>query len=217
MLQATGVTGAAESIFQLSIGLVFNRGKLTMTWDQEGFVWHNPPADQEICGGTLRVKTRSETDSWRETIYGYWKDSAHILSRQIEGDFTAEVTIKGQFEFHWDQAGLILRLSESHWVKIFMENISGALYFIVTVTNNASDASIMQIPVDPQGNRVRATRIRDTVRADYFDFESESWKTARIAPFPRSKAIGVGVTCASPIGEGLDVSFWNFSTFQPIE
>jgi len=188
-----------------------------MRWDEEGFAWHNLPAAHDIRGETIVVTTKNETDSWRGTFYGYLHDSAHTLHRQVEGDLTAEVTVKGGFEGHWDQAGLILRLSESHWIKVSMENIDGPLYLAIVVTNDASDVSIMKIPVDPKGVKLRATRINDSVRMDYFDLEVKSWRTARLSPFPRTQTMQVGITCGSPTRAGLEVSFSNFLVSPPID
>ena len=120
----------------------------------QDLTWLNPPPQHSIDGDAVRVRTGKETDFWRETFYGFRRDNGHFMYRPVEGDFTAEVTVDGRYEVLYDQAGLMVRLSETHWVKAGIEYTDGVMYFSVVVTNDASDWSLATIPASPDRIRI---------------------------------------------------------------
>ena len=126
--------------------------------------WLNPPPHHTVGDGTLTVRTGKDTDFWRETFYGFWRDNGHFLHRPVEGDFSAEVTVKGDYKVLYDQAGLMLRLSETHWIKAGIEYTDGLAYFSVVVTNDTSDWSLVAIAAGKDGVRIRLTRHAEAIR-----------------------------------------------------
>lgn len=74
--------------------------------------WLNAPADYRIDADALTVTTDAATDFWRITSYGFSRDSGHFLGRVVEGDFTAQVHVRGDFHALYDQAGLMVRIHE---------------------------------------------------------------------------------------------------------
>ena len=58
--------------------------------------WLNEPPTYGIKDAWLEVVTGDRTDFWRGTFYNFWRDNGHFLHEQVEGDFTAEVTIQGR-------------------------------------------------------------------------------------------------------------------------
>jgi regulation of enolase protein 1 (concanavalin A-like superfamily) len=179
--------------------------------------WLNPPPHHVFGVNTVQVRTGKETDFWRETFYGFWRDNGHFLYRRVEGDFSAEVTVKGDYEVLYDQAGLMVRLSETHWIKAGIEFTDGLMYFSVVVTNDASDWSLASIPADPNGVRIRLTRHVETIRVQYLDASDNDWKPVRLAYFPPSKTVDVGMMCCSPQREGFEATFTDFSIGPAIE
>ncbi|CAN7281418.1 DUF1349 domain-containing protein [Mesorhizobium sp. LjNodule214] len=178
--------------------------------------WLNPPPHHEFGDNTVHVRTGKETDFWRETFYGFRRDNGHFLHRSVEGDFTAEVTVKGDYQVLYDQAGLMVRSSETHWIKAGIEYTDGLGYFSVVVTNDTSDWSLVSIPADPEGVRIRLTRHAEAIRVQYLDASDGHWKPVRIAYFPPSKSVDVGMMCCSPQREGFEVTFVDFSIGPPI-
>ncbi|MBZ9676474.1 DUF1349 domain-containing protein [Mesorhizobium sp. ES1-1] len=178
--------------------------------------WLNPPPHHTIEGDVVKVRTGKKTDFWRETFYGFWRDDGHFLHRPVEGDFTAEVTVDGRYETLYDQAGLMVRLSETHWVKAGIEYTDGVMYLSVVVTNDTSDWSLATIPAGPHGVTIRLTRHAETIRVQYLDASDGHWKPVRLAYFPISAAVDVGMMCCSPQREGFEVSFSGFSIGPPI-
>ncbi|MDX8510707.1 DUF1349 domain-containing protein [Mesorhizobium captivum] len=178
--------------------------------------WLNPPPYHVFGDGTLHVRTGKETDFWRQTFYGFRRDNGHFLYRPVAGDFSAEVTIKGEYEALYDQAGLMLHLSETHWIKAGVEYTDGLAYFSVVVTNDRSDWSLVAIPADPNGVRIRLTRHAEAIRIQYRDGTDGHWKPVRLAYFPTSRSVDVGMMCCSPQREGFEVTFSDFVVGPPI-
>lgn len=187
-----------------------------MTSANEDLTWLNPPPHHAFGDGAVHVRTGKETDFCRETFYGFWRDNGHFLYRPVEGDFSAEVTVKGDYQVLYDQAGLMLRLSETHWIKAGIEYTDGLAYFSVVVTNDTSDWSLVSIPNDPNGVRIRLTRHAEAIRIQYLDSTDGHWKPVRLAYFPISRSVDVGMMCCSPQREGFEVTFSGFTVGPPI-
>lgn len=184
--------------------------------DFSKMIWLNPPPEAKLEGQTLSVKTGGQTDFWRGTFYGFWRDSGHFLHQRVTGDFTAEVTIEGKFEALYDQAGLMVRLSESCWVKAGIEYTDGAMHFSVVVTNDNSDWSQLLVRADEGKIRLRLTRHGEAIRIQYLDQNDNAWKAARLAFLPKTEAIELGIMCCSPQREGFEVAFKDFQIKEPI-
>ncbi|MBZ9935560.1 DUF1349 domain-containing protein [Mesorhizobium sp. BR1-1-16] len=178
--------------------------------DADAYRWLNPPQYCEFRDGDLFVRTADRTDFWRGTFYGFWHDNGHFFHRSVEGDFTAKVTIDGRYDTLYDQAGLMVRLSETHWIKAGIEFTDGALHFSVVVTNDQSDWSMLKIVPPTHGLRLRMTRHGEAIRVQYLDAEDGHWKMARLAYLPRSSSIDVGMMCCSPQRPGFEVTFHDF-------
>jgi uncharacterized protein len=181
-----------------------------------GFTWLNEPSHAELRGSDLFVRTANATDYWRGTFYGFWRHSGHFSRKSVAGDFSAEVTVIGDFTELYDQAGLMVRLSESHWVKVGVEFTDGELCLSAVVTNDNSDWSITKLKADPRGCRIRLTRHGEAIRVQYFDWEQDRWFPLRLAYLPTTSSIDVGVMCCSPEREGFEVTFSDFVIGPPI-
>jgi uncharacterized protein len=180
------------------------------------FTWLNPPPSHSFEGNAVHVVTGAETDFWRETFYDFRRDSGHFLYTPIAGDFTAEVTVDGRYEALYDQAGLMMRLSESNWIKVGVEYTDGEPYFSTVVTNDTSDWSLTGIKVGDEGVRIRVTKTGEAIRVQYLDITGQQWKPARLAYFPPVASVDVGVMCCSPKGGGFEVTFRDFTVGAPI-
>ena len=79
--------------------------------------WLNEPPHWRSEDDALVVTTGDKTDFWRETHYGFIRDDGHLRYTKQPGDFTAEVTVSGQYREIYDQAGLMIRLDPNNWIK----------------------------------------------------------------------------------------------------
>jgi len=173
--------------------------------------WLNPPAEYRWEGNLLHVTTGDKTDFWRETFYGFWRDDGHFFYQRVEGDFSAEVVVKGNYEALYDQAGLMARLGETHWLKCGIEFTDAEMYFSVVVTNDTSDWSLRKIPFSSDGVKLRMTRHGEAIRVQYYDVEERRWNMVRLAYLPPSRNIDVGIMCCSPQRHGFQATFSGFS------
>lgn len=180
------------------------------------FTWFNEPPNSVFEGGHLEVTTGEKTDFWRDTFYNFWRDDGHFLHEQVSGDFTAEVTIQGDYTVLYDQAGLMVRLGETHWVKAGIEFTDGKMYFSVVVTNDTSDWSLVPVPVGPDGVRIRITRHHEAIRVQYLDHTDGKWIPVRLAYLPPSTKIDVGLMCCSPERAGFKATFTDYVLGPPI-
>lgn len=173
-----------------------------------GMDWLNPPAEAHEGPEGLTVVTGGNTDFWRETFYGFTRHSGHVLHHAVTGDFSAEVTVAGQYETLYDQAGLMLFASETQWIKCGVEVTDGRAVFSTVVTNGRSDWATLPLPFDAARIRLRLTRHDDALRVQVAD-PAGGWIMARLAPFTNAPA-RVGIMACSPERAGFRATFSDY-------
>jgi regulation of enolase protein 1 (concanavalin A-like superfamily) len=180
----------------------------TVSWSAAD--WLTPPASAVEDGKDLVVTTRTGSDFWRTTSYGFVHDDGHALLTPMPDPGAVEVTFSAGLPDLYDQAGLLLRVDAETWLKAGVERTDGAWHLGAVVTLGASDWSLAPVP-EWQGRdvTVRASRAGDavTIRARV---ASEPWRTVRLAPFPAGVPVLAGPMCCSPQGPGAQVRFTRF-------
>lgn len=180
-------------------------------WD--GGAWLNEPASWSADGSRLRVTTADRSDFWRETHYGFTHDNGHFLGFAASGDFTAALRVQGAFETLYDQAGMMVRLDEAHWVKFGVERWKGCTMFSSVLTLGRSDWAV-GAALGGDAFHVRTTVAKGALRLDVSE-DGEAWSLLRIAPFPVAPSYRVGPTACSPMRAGLEVAFDAFVLGPP--
>jgi regulation of enolase protein 1 (concanavalin A-like superfamily) len=130
----------------------------------EHLEWLNEPEQWSLQANRLQVRTDEKTDFWRETHYGFIRDSGHFLFLETAGDFTAQVKIQGQFSHLYDQAGLMVRLDDRQWVKAGAEISDGMALLSSVLTSDQSDWATGSFPGDPSAFWIRATVSQGVLR-----------------------------------------------------
>lgn len=171
--------------------------------------WINPPAESAEAGEVLRVVTGERTDFWRRTFYGFERDSGHLRAFAVQGDFSAEVRVRGRYTTLYDQAGLMIRLDARHWIKAGIEFSDGVQNVSTVVTREWSDWSLTPLGGNPAESRFRVTRLGEAVRVDYAIGE-QAWRMVRLAHLPGGGEAMVGPMCCSPERAGFEVEFAGF-------
>jgi uncharacterized protein len=172
--------------------------------------WLNPPAHAAMDGDAITVTTADRTDFWRETFYGFTRHSGHFLHTSISGDFTAAVTLQGDYHTLYDQAGLMLRLSDTHWIKAGIEHTDGAPVFSTVVTNDKSDWATMPLPFDAAIIRLALTRHAEALRVQVCH-PNGHWIMARLAYLPPDDPAQIGIMACSPERAGFTARFSGFT------
>ncbi|WP_431299667.1 DUF1349 domain-containing protein [Tabrizicola sp. BL-A-41-H6] len=171
--------------------------------------WLNPPAAVNEGADGLTVTTGPSTDFWRETFYGFIRHSGHHLAQPITGDFTARVTITADYQALYDQAGLMLRLSDTHWIKAGIEHTDGQPVFSTVVTNGQSDWATLPLSFPASPITLRLTRHGSAVRVDVQE-PSGLWRMTRLAHLPDGPAM-IGPMACSPERGGFTATFSQYT------
>jgi hypothetical protein len=177
--------------------------------------WLNEPPLWSVDDGTLVVITGDRTDFWRETFYDFVRDDGHFFGREVTGDFTAQVTLSGQYETLYDQMGLMLRVSEDVWVKTGVEFTDGVPHLSCVVTRDFSDWSVVAAPDVGGEVTLRMTRHGSAVRVEYRTTAGD-WQLLRLGYLPMPSACRVGVMACSPQRAGFKGRFRDFTIAGPI-
>ena len=161
--------------------------------------WLNEPASWSGSLDALTVECEPGTDFWRTTHYGFVRDSGHFAYVELGSGIA--VRFRGDFAAQYDQAGLMLRVDESNWIKAGIELADGRSWLSVVVTRGLSDWSQQPAP-EPDADgfwTVRAVRDHDSVQLLCGD------QPIRLAPL--SGDVLAGPMCAAPEGPGFTCSF----------
>lgn len=178
-------------------------------------VWLNEPKQWTAQDGNLRIVTDHATDFWRETHYGFTRDSGHFLGFPTTDAFAAELRIRGDFQALYDQAGLMVRIDAQHWVKAGIEFSDGQAMLSSVLTSGRSDWTTAPYAHDAHDFRLRAT-VADGVLRLQVSSDGKLWPLMRLAPFPKARSYLVGPMTCTPERAGLNVSFSAFRLTPPL-
>ncbi|MBA1294184.1 DUF1349 domain-containing protein [Pseudomonas lurida] len=178
--------------------------------------WLNKPSNcQTFTDGSLDVITDLKTDFWRETHYGFIRDSGHFLGFAASGDFTAQIRIKADFRDLYDQAGIMLRLNQETWLKAGIEINDGRPMISSVLTLGLSDWAPSCFLGNPNDFWLRLTVSKGSLRLQY-STDGAIWPLLRLAPFPTAERYRVGPMCCTPQRQGLKVNFSEWSLSEPL-
>ncbi|MCZ4431235.1 DUF1349 domain-containing protein [Agrobacterium sp. SOY23] len=181
----------------------------------EKCVWHNEPQQWSLSDGVLQLTTDKNSDFWRETYYGFTRDSGHFFGMQWQGDFTASLRVQGNYEELYDQAGIMVRIDGSRWIKAGIELSDGAACIGSVLTVDRSDWSTTAYSGDPRDFYLRVT-VADGVLRLQTSGDGIRWPLLKLCPFPEAQFYQVGPMCCTPEREGLEVTFSEFHVGPPL-
>lgn len=174
--------------------------------------WLNEPAHWSQSGDHLTVKTAPKTDFWRITHYDFIRDTGHFYFDTLIQNFVAEVKIRGQYQDLYDQAGIMLRADEKHWIKTGIEYVDGVQNLSAVVTHEYSDWSVIPLLHPPKTLHLRVERYKEAIHISYLN-EDSNYTMFRMAYLPY-QTLQVGLMCASPQGAGFEVTFEDYQIQQ---
>lgn len=176
--------------------------------------WLNEPPYWQQTEDGLSLVTADHTDFWRHTHYGFVRDSGHAYLKPVDADFSAEVFVRADYAALYDQGGLLLRLSETHWIKAGVEFVGGQAHLSAVVTRDRSDWSVRPCPAAVHGVRLRLTRRADAVLIETA-LPGEGWQLLRLTDFPTGPA-AIGPMACTPERAGLRARFAEFRITSPV-
>ena len=190
------------------VGLIFSSLNV-MAQNIDKMQWFNQPKKWSVENQQLKMFVTPHSDYWRSTHYGFTVDDGPFYYETLGGEFEVKVKITGQYKTRFDQMGLMLRIDEKTWIKTGVEFVNDKINISAVVTNEKSDWSIIELPTKPTSIWLKAVRIVDAVEL-FYSFDDKRYIMMRLAYFPDNKPVMVGMTAASPDGEGFDAVFENF-------
>jgi len=178
-------------------------------------VWLNEPERWFAQGDSLQIITDKATDFWRETHYGFNRDSGHFLGFPTAEAFTAELRVQGDFQALYDQAGLMVRIDARRWVKAGIEFSDGRAMLASVLTDGRSDWATAPYEHDAREFWVRATVANGVLRLQS-SADGKLWPLMRLAPFAKASSYLVGPMACTPERAGLKVVFSTFRLTPPL-
>ena len=171
--------------------------------------WLNEPPSWTSKSGIITATSGLETDFWRETHYGFIRDTGHFYYQAVQGDFTAQVSFSGDYSEEFDQAGLMLRLDAQNWLKTGIEYVEERQCLSAVVTRDYSDWSLTPLLSRPAGLTLRLSRQGTAVRIEYSS-NGVHYEMLRLAYMPARETVQVGVMLCSPKRAGFTAHFEDF-------
>ena len=176
--------------------------------------WLNEPAEWTMGADHVAVITDHATDFWRETHYGFVRDSGHFFGCSVPGGFTATLKVRARYESLYDQAGLMVRLDAETWIKAGIELSDGEALLGSVLTLGRSDWATGPFRGDPSDVWIRVTVERGVLRLQASG-DGLRWPLVRLCPFPDTGRYIVGPMCCTPERAGLKVVFSDFALTSP--
>lgn len=178
--------------------------------------WLNEPKTWSVdSAGDLSLVTDKGSDFWRETHYGFTRDSGHFLGFPTGEAFTAQLRIRGQYEKLYDQAGIMVRVDARRWVKAGIELSDGRAMLSSVLTDGRSDWSTGVYAGDPRDFWMRATVAKGVLRLQVSG-DGKTWPLVRLAPFPVAAGYQVGPMSCTPERSGLAIRFSDLKITAPL-
>lgn len=173
--------------------------------------WFNEPQYWKLADERLTVVADPGSDFWRKTHYGFIRDSGHFFYESVTGDFQVETEFSGKYAALYDQAGIMIRLDESVWLKTGIEYVNGVHYVSAVVTRDFSDWSVLPFRDYPGSLRLRLKREVASIMIEYFA-PGVGWVMFRTTYLSPAEELQVGRMVAAPEGPGFETVFSEYRT-----
>jgi uncharacterized protein len=171
--------------------------------------WFNQPKIWNRENDSMKMFVTPKTDFWRITHYGFTVDDGPFLYETVGGEFEVKVKITGHFQTRFDQMGLMLRIDEKTWIKTGIEFVNEKINISAVVTNEKSDWSVIETNSKPKYLWFKVIRRLDAVEI-FYSYDDLTYTMMRLTYFPDNKPVMVGMTAASPDGDGFNALFEHF-------
>jgi uncharacterized protein len=177
-------------------------------------VWTHEPAHWKMDSDDRLIATaRGRTDYWRKTRNGFIADNGHLYGAQVRGDFTMRVKVSANFKELYDQAGLMVMLSKSIWIKAGVEYMEGQRYLSTVVTHDFSDWCISR-PIETDALWLVIERDRDAIIISA-SLDGRDFFLVRECTLASDLTVEAGPYLAAPAGNGFTATFEDFEISQP--
>jgi hypothetical protein len=212
----TVIGGAAAVAIARNVGVATAQGSGVAALGRHDGRWLNAPKFSKVASsGDLTLVTDKGSDFWRETHYGFIRDSGHFLGFTAPAAFTAQLRIRGQYQKLYDQAGIMVRIDERRWVKAGIELSDVRAMLSSVLTDGKSDWATGPYEHNAQDFWMRATVAKGVLRLQV-SADGKTWPLVRLAPFPIASSYQVGPMACTPERAGLEIVFSDLIISPPL-
>lgn len=171
--------------------------------------WFNQPGQWHTGAEKLSIVTSAPSDFWQKTHYNFQEDSGHFLFTELKGDFSIETRVKSVFKHQYDQAGLMVRVSQDCWIKTSIENELDDYNQLGAVVTNLgySDWSTQSIAKEVNDIYLRIERKGSDYILKWKSNEASQWEQLRMTHLFDQEIVMAGIYCCSPKNPGFEVNF----------
>ena len=173
--------------------------------ETEKMAWLNEPESWSKTDRGVTIKSMPETDFWRLTHDGGIRHNGHFYHEVVLGNFSFQSRFQGQYKDQYDQSGLMVRASDSEWIKCGIEYVDGMPQASSVVTMAQSDWAISPVACPPIVT-FRIQRTGNLIEISYGESESKC-RLIRQVTFQTTGPIQAGIMTASPKGNGFKTEF----------
>ena len=165
-------------------------------------------------GVGLLVHPSDKTDFWSKTYYDppfVKNDGATLTYRVPAGVDTWSLELHFSVEAYnqFDQAGIIVLVDSARWMKTGIEYVDGIPRMGAVVTNNYSDWSTQPWQGETSKFKIRVSRIRHSLVAEYHDKEWNFMRIARLTDIEvPDTSVSVGAYTCAPTKSGMTATFY---------
>ncbi|KAK8805832.1 hypothetical protein WA158_002488 [Blastocystis sp. Blastoise] len=176
--------------------------------------FYNEPIDIKSSQTEIKWTSKSDTDFWQRTHYGFRRDTGHCLFMKKSGDFTLQSHVHYVPANQYDQAGLIVYYDSEHWVKTSAEGEVDEPFNLGSVVTDDGFSDWATQPFTEQivDLEFKIMRQGQDFLVYYRSYGSEKWIQLRMGhlSIPIDCEMQVGIYSCSPITGGFESTFDNF-------
>ncbi len=147
--------------------------------------WLNPPANEYFDAGTAhRARRRARPISGaRLSMVTSPTTGISCSACRYSASSPFQARVNGNYSALYDQAGLMVRLDEKHWMKCGSEMVDGKRWASVVFTHDFSDWSTLEDVSQTGAVYWRVVRKKDSIEAQCSK-DGEKFTTIRQGYFP---------------------------------
>ena len=173
--------------------------------------WLNEPQSWFQTESGIKITSMPQTDFWRLTHDGGIRHNGHFCYEIAPGNFTLQSTIRAHYRDQYDQSGLMLRVSDTVWIKCGIELVDGQPQASSVVTKHHSDwamSPIVNIANIANAGSVtfRIQRTDELIEISFGEHASDL-SLMRQTSLRTTGPIQAGLMTASPKGDGFTTDF----------
>jgi len=175
--------------------------------------WYCEPTRWRVAAGRLVVEPDGETDYWQRTHYGFSADNGPFLYVPVGSDLVMTTQVRFHPVNQYDQAGLMVRVDEDHWIKTSVEyegEDEPAKLGAVVTNGGYSDWSTQRLPDGLSEVELRVQRTGDDYLVSWAPPDAPCvWAQIRMAHLrnPGGGPVLCGLYACCPKGGGYRAEF----------